>query len=258
MTSDTIWKNNLSKYLYFIRGVAIILVVIGHIIGYNISYGMRQVYNSDLSVLGWICDLINTFHMPTFFVVSGIAFAAFSKKDISYKKFFTSKFHKLFIPLIVWCPPYFIFQSLTRSKPFSFADIINSVIYPYEIFWFLHVLIFSTLFAFLYFKNFKSIKLYLFISISLFVISILLKANGVQDYFFWNLFYAFGVFITKYLLQIETLVLTRNNILTQAILPCLCVAIIVTCEDLLPKDADVDYLRLITSEKIPFWLTVQV
>ncbi|BAY37929.1 acyltransferase family protein [Nostoc sp. NIES-2111] len=243
--NNNYFKNQLSKYLYFIRGIAIILVVIGHVIGYNLTYGMRQVYNSNLSVLGWFCDLINTFHMPTFFVVSGIAFAAFSKKDISYKKFFTSKFQKLLIPLLVWCPPYFILQSLSKSKSFSFIDIIDSIIYPYEIFWFIHVLIFATLFAFLYFKNLQSVNFYLIVSISLFTLSVLLNNDRIQDYLFWNIFYAFGVFATKYLLPIETFLVKNRNVLTQVLLPCLCVSIMVICAYFLPKDANIDYLRLI-------------
>lgn len=243
--NNNYFKNQLSKSLYLIRGIAIILVVIGHVIGYNLTYGMRQVYNSNLSVLGWLCDLINTFHMPTFFVVSGIAFAAFSKKDISYIKFFTSKFQKLLIPLLVWCPPYFILQSLSKSKSFTFIDIIDSIIYPYEIFWFLHVLIFATLFAFLYFKNLQSVNFYLISSITLFTLSVLLNNDHIQDYLFWNIFYAFGVFITRFLQQIETFLAKNRNVFTQVLLPCLCVSIMVICEQLLPKDASVDYLRLI-------------
>lgn len=241
------FKKQLSQRLYWIRGVAIALVVIGHVIGYNLNYGMRQIYNSDLSILGWICDFINTFHMPTFFIASGIAFAAFSQKDISYQKFFSSKFQKLVIPLIVWCPPYFILQSLSKSNPFTITDVITSVIYPYEIFWFLHTLIFTTLLAFLYFKNFKSTTAYFLLSVVIFIASIFLNQLGwqlpLQAYCFWNIFYAFGILITKYLHKIELLTTQKHQFINLCITS-LCFIFMVLCQYFLPPDASIDFLRL--------------
>lgn len=193
MKQDANFKATLSEELYLIRGIAIVLVVIGHVIGYNREYGMRQMYNSDLSALGLLCDFINTFHMPVFFIASGVAFAVFSNKDTSYMKFARSKFEKLLIPLICWAPPYFIFQNLVKGKHFSFLDVVNSVIYPYEIFWFIHALIFATFFSFICFKLFKAKLVYFSLSVLLFVLG----------YGYWNIFYAFGVFIASYLPKIR-------------------------------------------------------
>jgi len=211
MNTDAKSKAKLSQSLYFIRGVSIVLVVIGHVIGYDKTYGMRQAYSSDLFVLGWICDFINTFHMPTFFIASGISFAIFSNKHAGYIKFARSKFEKLLIPLIFWSPIYFVFQSLSKGKSFSFFEVIHSVLYPHEIFWFLHALIFATLFSFVYFKNFKSQAIYFFLSIIIFAIGVCLRGSMIYLYFFWNIFYAFGVFVSYYLsslsLKVEELTL---------------------------------------------------
>ena len=193
MKLEANFKAILSNNLYFIRGIAIALVVIGHVIGYNRDYGMRKIYNSDLSALGWLCDLINTFHMPIFFIASGVAFAVFSNKNITFKKFVTSKFEKLIIPLICWAPIYFVFQSLSKGKQFNFSDIVKATIFPYEIFWFLHALIFATLLSFICFKFFKSNLVYFSVSILLFILG----------FGYWNLFYAFGVFIASYLEKIR-------------------------------------------------------
>ncbi len=193
MKLEANFKAILSNNLYFIRGVAIALVVIGHVIGYSRDYGMRQIYNSDLSALGWLCDLINTFHMPIFFIASGVAFAAFSNKNTTFKKFLSSKFEKLIIPLICWAPIYFVFQSLSKGKPFNFIDIVKATVYPYEIFWFLHALIFATFLSFACFKVFKSNLVYFGLSILLFIIG----------FGYWNIFYAFGVFIASYLYKIR-------------------------------------------------------
>jgi len=190
---DVNFKTILSEDLYALRGIAIILVVIGHVIGYNREYGMRHIYNSDLSALGWLCDFINTFHMPIFFIASGIAFAVFSNKNTSFQKFFCSKFEKIIIPLICWSPIYFVFQSLSKGKHFTFGDIVKATIYPYEIFWFLHALIFATFLSFICFKLFKSKLVYLSLSIILFFLG----------FGYWNLFYAFGVFLASYLYNIR-------------------------------------------------------
>jgi fucose 4-O-acetylase-like acetyltransferase len=247
MNTNTSFKSNLSKSLYLIRGIAISLVVIGHVIGYNRNYGMRQIYDSDFYLLGWICDLINTFHMPTFFIVSGVGFAIFSKKDISYKQFFSSKFQKLLIPLIIWSPLYFIFQSLSKGRQIELINIIQVIFYPYEIFWFLHALIFCALFAFIYFKFFKSTLGYLLISIILFTANSFLIHLGwsLPGSYFWNLFYAFGVFVTKYLFELDLLPLKNNYEFKKVIIVVFSIMIMVVTLHFLPKDADVDYLRIV-------------
>jgi hypothetical protein len=91
----------------------------------------------------------------------------------------------------------------------------------------------------------RSVESYLILSVALFIISILFNNKSIQDYFFWNIFYAFGVFINRYLWKIETIFCKNSNLVNQALIPCLCLSILIACESLLPKDASVDYLRLI-------------
>ncbi len=245
MKTDVNFKAELSQDLYFIRGIAIVLVVVGHVIGYNKEYGMRQVYNSDLSVLGWVCDFINTFHMPVFFMASGIAFAIFSKKDTGYVKFVRAKLEKLFIPLICWAPSYFIFQSLYKGKSFSLLDVVNSVIYPYEIFWFIHALIFATILSFICFKIFKSQLIYFGISIFLFIICLYLNNNLIYIWWHWNIFYAFGVFIASYLykisLKLKTLPLPIIFLIASS-----CLTVLLTAKYFIKvSNNGVDFVRLI-------------
>jgi len=245
MKTDVNFKASLSNDLYFIRGIAIVLVVAGHVIGYNRDYGMRQLYNSDLSVLGWLCNFINTFHMPVFFIASGIAFAIFSKKDISYVKFLRSKLEKLFIPLICWAPIYFIFQSSYKGKSFSLLDVINSAVYPYEIFWFLHALIFATFLSFLCFKVFKSQLIYLGISISLFIICIYLNNNLIYIWWHWNIFYAFGVFIAPYLYKIR-LKLEMVSLPIRVLIVALLMMVMLAARELIEiSNSGIDLVRLI-------------
>jgi fucose 4-O-acetylase-like acetyltransferase len=64
--------------------MAIVLVVIGHVIGHKKDVGMRQMYDSDIPFLTWLTEFIYTFHMPIFFILSGVSFATFSTKNTSY------------------------------------------------------------------------------------------------------------------------------------------------------------------------------
>jgi fucose 4-O-acetylase-like acetyltransferase len=244
MKIDVNFKASLSQDLYLIRGIAIVLVVIGHVIGFNRQYGMRLFYNSDLSVLGWISDLINTFHMPVFFMASGVGFAVFSKKDTSYSKFFKSKFNKLVIPLLCWSPTYFIFQSLVKGKSFSLLDIINATVYPYEIFWFIHVLIFASFLSFFYFKKFQSPWIYFAISLALFIISLSFPETLIYKHFHWNIFYAFGVVLGFYLYQFFVK-LENLPLISLSMLALLSLLLMLVTKYFIPVHDDLDLLRII-------------
>ncbi len=224
--ADNNFKANLSRDLHFIKGIAILLVVIGHVIGSNKNVGMRQMYKSDIFGLTWLADFIYTFHMPLFFIASGVAFTVFSNSDISYLEFARSKFKRLFIPLICWAPPFFFFQSFTRRKSFDFFNVVNAVIHPYAIFWFIHSLIFATFFAFICFKLFKSQLIYILLSLLILFLSFYLK----EFIIYWNIFYAFGVSIALYLPSIRSILqkLKTSKILL-TLLSCVISMLLVNC-----------------------------
>jgi fucose 4-O-acetylase-like acetyltransferase len=211
MRTNASFKSHLSQALYFIRGIAIVLVIIGHVIGDDKNNGMRKMYTSDILGLTWISDFIYTFHMPVFLMVSGVAFAVFSKKDSSYLEFMQSKLKRILFPLLCWAPPFFLFHSLSQGKQFYLLDIIKAVVLPYSMFWFLHALIFASIFSFCFFKFFKSPYLYLLVSIILFFISLFVPELFISFYFHFNIFYALGVFIAYCLPEIY-LILERLSL----------------------------------------------
>ncbi|MBW4686901.1 MAG: acyltransferase [Komarekiella atlantica HA4396-MV6] len=194
-------KETLSKDLYFIRGIAIALVALGHVIG-NRDSGIRQLYEQDIPYMRWIYNFIYTFHMPIFFIISGISFRIFSSSNNSYTKFINSKFTRILIPLVCWAPIYYIFRSLSGIIKFSFIGFIQSVIYPNFIFWFFHALLLATLLSFLTIKKLGSQLVYYAISIALFALSFNLKEPLVEICYF-NIFYAFGIAIAPYITNIR-------------------------------------------------------
>ncbi|MDF5730700.1 MAG: acyltransferase family protein [Rhizonema sp. PD38] len=99
------FKQKLSHDLYFVRGFAILWVVVGHVIG-DRSAGIRQLYDQDIPILAWMYTFIYSFHMPIFFIVSGISFAVFSKsKEINHWEsvlmvFWDFSLHTFLLPII--------------------------------------------------------------------------------------------------------------------------------------------------------------
>lgn len=217
---DDNFKANLSFDLYFIRGIAIFLVIIGHVVGKSDTDGIRQLYSPPIFSLSWLGDFIYTFHMPVFFIVSGIAFSVFSNKNASYISFFKSKFIKLFIPLVCWVPPFFILHALIKHQAFNVTDLVCAVIFPYDIFWFIHALIFATIFAFICFKVLRSQSIYYILSIIVFAIYLQNYSviGGYNYIIYWNILYTSGVFIAHYLPRVYSIMGKLSVISTLAIL----------------------------------------
>jgi peptidoglycan/LPS O-acetylase OafA/YrhL len=212
LETKTIQKE-ISEVLYWIRGVAISLVVIGHVIGFDQNYGMRQLYNSNLGVLGAIGDTVNTIHMTTFFMVSGIATAIFSRPASSYRKFFTGKIARLLIPLVCWAPPFFIFQSLVKGREITPLSVLQSVIQPYEIFWFLHALMFAVTLRYLFEKLRLPNALYFGSSAILTLLSFHPFLQPVDIYIYWNGFFALGVVSVGWIYHLEAFLQKKKTAL---------------------------------------------
>lgn len=79
-------------YIDIARGIAILLVVIGHI---------NQFYRNNLGISNpQILSFIYTFHIPLFFIISGMLFSEKSFKDVSFTKFLLKKIKTLIVPYL--------------------------------------------------------------------------------------------------------------------------------------------------------------
>ena len=78
------------------RGIGIILVVVGHSLGGLISAG----HIADKSFLSLIFFCIYTFHMPLFFVLSGLFVEP--RLETGYRSFFSSLLVRIVYPYFLW------------------------------------------------------------------------------------------------------------------------------------------------------------
>ena len=94
------------KYIDIARGIAIILMVVGHVTEH-----------------GWKRDIIFSFHMPLFIIISGMFY-----KDRSFKELFTNMLKKLIIPYIitVFCTDFI--QNFIIHKNYDFIKFLTDFI----------------------------------------------------------------------------------------------------------------------------------
>jgi fucose 4-O-acetylase-like acetyltransferase len=185
-------------YIDQIKGIAIILVVIGHIIQFNFEKGHT---NS-------VFMIIYSFHMPLFFFISGyIGFKTVKVDDFkSFKVALVKKMISLVIPLIIWSLLVDIFFFSSEWNSITINGMLNTLLNPNL--WFLKVL-FEIYVLYLFFTWVSSIynkknKLWLDLFFFIFVLimasfySYICNKGLFSTLFLSSSFFFLGVFISKY------------------------------------------------------------
>ncbi len=120
-----------------IRGLALFLMVAGHVIGSSSDLGMKV---PDDSVLRYLYDSLVYIRMPLFTAISGYVYAlrpVNTGSDLS--RFYLGKFKRIGIPLLVVSTLFFALQMLvpnTNDKP-QLGEIFSIYFFSYAHFWFL-------------------------------------------------------------------------------------------------------------------------
>ena len=85
-------------YIDFVKGIAIVLVVLGHCI----QYGSGHVYLFEEEFFNnSLYKLIYSFHMPLFILISGFLFA-YSCEKYNIKGFIWNRLKGLCVPILFW------------------------------------------------------------------------------------------------------------------------------------------------------------
>ncbi|MEA1979457.1 MAG: acyltransferase [candidate division Zixibacteria bacterium] len=152
-----------------LRGLAIILVVIGHVIGYDILGGMKVPEDSSWRHFYFTFSYIR---MPLFTVISGWVYSLYPIKSGTGFSFMMKKARRILIPMVVVVSIYFISQVLLpyTSMNESIADIWKVYIFPYSLYWYLPSLILVFI-----------------------IITILEELNLLKDILSWSIFFLISI-----------------------------------------------------------------
>ncbi|TYR36848.1 acyltransferase [Sphingobacterium phlebotomi] len=125
-----------------LRGIAIILMVLGHVVGVNPNTGLKVDSDSWYHYLFYIFKYIR---MPLFTVISGYVYAIKPiSKTYSSSVFIIRKINRLLIPYIIAATLFFILQVLTpgTNSNLHWSDLPNIFITGYAHFWFVQGIFF--------------------------------------------------------------------------------------------------------------------
>lgn len=200
-------------YIDRMRGMAIILVVIGHLIQYNIINGQ------DINLY----SMIYSFHMPLFMFISGYVLQKFLRIENSIDSviFVWKKTRALLLPLFSWGIMLVIFNNSINFELYKkiYLSILSQIIHPQL--WFLHTLfllmVFSLLFYWIsFYLNKKMLILrdliiYLVLIASIVVTFKLFFNILPASFVLYSIFFMFGVFLVKYT---KLLKLLENSIVS--------------------------------------------
>lgn len=155
-------------YIDIARGIAILFVIIGH---------MNQFYRDNLGMPHpKMLAFIYTFHMPLFFIISGILFSEKSFRETSFSKFLIKKIKSLIVPYLFLDITGGIYNVLSSSLV-NFSAIkmvvINTLTFHNNIGadWFLFALFIGELGLYLFLRYYRPIYKY-FVWIPFFLIDI--------------------------------------------------------------------------------------
>lgn len=122
--------NNRIFYLDSLKGILIILVIVGHVIQYG--HGLNYDYNNDL-----VFRFIYSFHMPLFFFISGLL----ANRGCYNSGLIAKRAQQLLILFVVWA-----FMGLFCGVD-SLNECVHKILYPDCGLWFLYNLfVYSAIF----------------------------------------------------------------------------------------------------------------
>lgn len=175
-TKSNIMNKQKVVHIESLRGIAILLVVIGHVIGSTPAGGMKIDYPSFWRYLYIWIDYIQ---MPLFTGIAGWVYTLKPALNNKFKTFAYKKAIRLLIPMATVGTLYFIIQYLipgTNMKG-NLADIWKIYIFPYTIYWYLPslFLIFMIMYIIDKYKLCQSAKAWLFLFAITWGISLVIK-----------------------------------------------------------------------------------
>ncbi len=160
-------KKDRYLYLDIAKGIAIISVVLGHII---LKYDINNP----------VCIFLYSFHLPIFFIITGILFALNPKSIfMDKKKFALKKIKSLIYPYITFSIVTIIYLFIKGDSLTSIVKIgINTIfLFGYGPIWFLPTLLISEIMFYSFIKKDKKVKI---ISGVVIIVLMIILSNVLQ------------------------------------------------------------------------------
>ena len=185
---------NRITYIDTLKGLAIILVILGHIAnGYMWDEGVNKAYF-------YVYNIIYSFHMPLFILLSGFTFyTAYCKKNSVQIGRIGKQILNLSILYVFWSLVLGVFKMIFSSmvnNPITAINLLMIPVKPIQLYWYLFILIvFYAIFGFLLKKRISMwliLVLTLCLSIASFWIPPLLIFD-VKRLLYYSFFFALGI-----------------------------------------------------------------
>ncbi len=188
-------KRERESWLDTCKGIAIILVVMGHIIDGNMAKGALSGHVWEI-----IYNVIYLFHMPLFFVLSGVALAASKRKNLAGGG--TESCLNLLILHLFWSSFMYIFKIVFASVANVVPErsLIESLLfYSVGPYWYIYVLMFYYLLFYLFSQKVNKIGCIIIFLFSVLTAAIL-PSYFIDDSLFKGRSYHFLYHIVYFLL----------------------------------------------------------
>ncbi len=142
-----------------LRGIAIILMVAGHVIGDNSATGLQV---SDDSAWRYFYFTFEYLRMPLFTAISGFVYALKPLQTDHIGRFLKGKSRRIMLPFFTVATVQYLMNALVPyvNNPVPLGNIWRIYIFSYGQFWFLQALflVFLTLIALEYYKVISNLK----------------------------------------------------------------------------------------------------
>jgi fucose 4-O-acetylase-like acetyltransferase len=129
-------KKKKDQSIETLRGIAIILMVAGHVIGHNTSTGMKV---EDDSLLRYFYYSFQYLRMPLFTVISGYVYSLRPVQSGKLLSFFKGKANRILVPMIAVGIVQYLFRVYMPgiNKSMELKDIWRILFFSFDQFWFL-------------------------------------------------------------------------------------------------------------------------
>lgn len=190
-----------SEKLDLIKGILVLLVVIGHCTQY-------YYIDNDMFRTNYLFNIIYSFHMPVFIATSGFATAISSNENIKNNEWIKKRFNRLVVPFLVWAFLAYFFRTPINKWSimacmYSVRDII--IVNPSSGgMWFLWTVFLESLVLWILMKFFKSHRIVNKVILLCMIFSVIYKLYGprIDAFGIWLLINHFFSFFAGYLIGV--------------------------------------------------------